>query len=318
MAPPPAVQAQAPAEDVVAGPTLEPSLAEQLHSLALVAECHDLPPKSQEAPRQCLLCKVVLCSDNKSPVPTACYECWQEQEKVSEVCHSQQPQPDVPLAPPVNTPDSMVEAAVKICAECAVVITDKLKSLFPNFCSRCFHSNVAKRSVVPAPDRGWERSKDSRESEHVWYARCQRHLDNHAVRTTKSQKHYVQEWIAMTSSERELFRQKVHRLKQGLCLETAEADPDVAPCLAAGKERPAVGLLPSPPATAPNKTSLCIPDGYDVNQLVADYRHAAQDSGEIMSKDQERYEMYGKLALLIKHGVVRSVTACGDKSLLES
>eukprot|EP00438_Fugacium_kawagutii_P030623 Skav219539 [mRNA] locus=scaffold556:10452:14270:- [translate_table: standard] len=69
----------------------------------------------------CAACGEPITADTKSPVPAACFVCWQQQEKALDDVHEQR----------------------CLCEDCKVEITEVNQSRFPNFCRKCYDMNMA-------------------------------------------------------------------------------------------------------------------------------------------------------------------------------
>lgn len=168
-------------------------------------------------------------------------------------------------------------------------------------------SDAAFQDIAP-PEAGWQH-KNNKESEMHWYARVQAHLDGPK---RQKQKAYLDIWRDMPPGVRETFRQRMQSMATGGRLEI----PSGAATFLQKHDASDCGV---PPAGAPvtefdEKGTLDLPKGYSVKMLLADYKDVSSDKSMFMKQDQQRWEMYGRLALLIRHGDVKSVTACGDKS----
>ena len=125
-----------------------------------------------------------------------------------------------------------------------------------------------------------------------------------------SQKKYRERWSAMSEAQKATFENYVAK-KMG-----ADQEPCVATsafptgsCSAASSTSAAHGEASE---AIPN--SLQIPADYTVKKLVQEFRHVACDHASVMANDQARYEMYGKVALLLQRGDLKSVSAIMDRS----
>ena len=114
----------------------------------------------------CVLCAVEISSDNKSPVPKCCFECYEQQSAVEDALTAEQMDPQADDAKFAET-----------------------KTPPPAFEKDTPASEKELLTEVACPELGWAKRK--RESEMSWYARIQafRHGSE-----KKKQKFYHEQW----------------------------------------------------------------------------------------------------------------------------
>ena len=227
----------------------------------------------------CLLCAIGISADNKSPVKSCCFFCYEDQSKIEAALEHAGEQEDalVPLTSVSPSPDNLEVHSEK---------------------------PLVKEKALPAsPPQGWQRQ--SRESELNWFARVQqfRHGSN-----ARRRKDYQEQWKAWDEHHRHRFRKDIDSLIRGECGQSLEGEVSAVP----------LGPAEAPEwqNVIGDKAFLVLPKNFSLADLVTSFERFAENPA---AHDQKRWEMYGLLHLLLKNPAseIRNPCAAAASSTLK-
>lgn len=243
---------------------------------------------SSETTTLCVSCSCALLQTSNLLL----HNCWQEQEQLHD---------KVRPADAITSADSRDGVASQDqCAECNAILAEENNSPLRGFCRTCFDRNIA-RIVAEAPEltslanaaedfsargaaadvknrappeNGWQRMP--RESQQIWFARIQKHLDGDA---SKKQKEYLAAWRNMTEAEQ-------HTWAQGILSDQAQDKTGPAEVLA--------------------------PEARSPEELVREFADISANASVRAKNPEKRWEMYLQAARLVQIGQYKSVHAASS------
>ena len=211
------------------------------------------------------MCAVEISSDNKSPVPKCCFECYEQQSAVEDALTAEQMDPQADDAKFAET-----------------------KTPPPAFEKDTPASEKELLTEVACPELGWAKRK--RESEMSWYARIQafRHGSE-----KKKQKFYHEQWSGFDQKHKERFRKEI---EAKLFPEQPVFAPKQTNAKAAGSKQ---GLVAWRQVQDDGRSVVHLPSGYTICALTKDFQEYAANP---VAHDQKRWEMYALIFLFMSSG----------------